>query len=448
LLAACGDDGVRHTPDATPHDGPVSHDAAVDAPGIPVTLTATLNGQAAGGIHVYFQNADSSLVLATVTDASGNASAVMAAGGYVTAISPYTPPAVASNAELDTFVDVKPGDQLHLAMGTTSTSITVTVTAPADPAATLYSAFSPCGQAGLTSAGSGAAPSGSMYLTNCGATTDFLIVSYNASNVPIDFFFVSNVAVANAQAVDLTAHTWGAVPTRTYSYNNTGTLQLQYSDTLVDVTAPIYTATGYVAAPAIATGSSPMPAFTGANDLLVAQASETRDLQSFVDWGPYTAAFTTDLAPRLLSSLTSSPTFDPTTHTLSFTEDTTTGATPDFVFGSVSAARTADAHNWTWRIAAPHAMSIVYPHLPTDVYDYNITAADGPSSYQLVLGKVPGGYDAVRPYMLSVQGQPSPSQFALGASGSATIEQYAALFTGAQRKATPSRHPVLSHRRQ
>ena len=239
LLVGCGDDGVRHTPDATVHDGPVTPDAPVDAAPTPVTITTTVDGSPVGGVHVYFQNADSTVVLATVTDATGTASAVMAAGGYVTAINPYTPLAVGrTNDELDTFLGVKPGDHLQLATHLTSTAVTVTVTAPLDPAANVgsYDVFTPCGSSALTIPSTGGPPSATMPLYNCGATTDFLVVSYdNSTNPqPLDFFFVPNVAAAAQSTIDFTAHTYGAVPTRTYTMTNPGTLSgFSFTDSLL-----------------------------------------------------------------------------------------------------------------------------------------------------------------------------------------------------------------------
>lgn len=453
LFAACGDDGVRHTPDATVHDGPVIDDAPIDAAETPVAITTTVGGQAAGGIHVYFQNADSSVVLATVTDASGNASAVMQPGGYVTAITPYNPPAFASSSDqLSTFVGVKPGDHLVLAMPGSDLPISFTMTVPADqnPSASLYDVYSACspGYTELTNPGSAASPSGTVYLYGCGATTDFLVVALDSSGNALDYIFKQNVAVADQQAVDLTAETYVASTTRTASYENAGNLSLSFTDTLLDVAAPMYSYGNFIGAAAISR-SYAMPAFTGANDLMVTHYTGNQDQEYFVDWGPYTATFTTDLAPRMLPDFQSSPSFDPATHTLSFTE-AATGATPDFVYGSISASRStaSDSHSWTWRIVAPHATSLVYPTLPTDVYDYNITANDLPGSPDAMIGKVPGGYDAVRPYLLSQFDAPQPSQFALGPAGSATVEEWAALVRGAQRQAVPNRHPVLSHRRR
>ena len=176
-----------------------------------------------------------------------------------------------------------------------------------------------------------------------------------------------------------------------------------------------------------------MPAFTGAADLMVTSVFPGgSEQQFFLDWGPYAATYTVDAGARLLPVLQGSPAFDPTTHTFSFTTDAT-GATPDFVFGSVSAFRTADARGWTWRVAAPYATSVVYPTLPTDVYDFNITAADTPGSLDLLVGKVPGGYDAARPVLLADSSNPQLQQFVTGTTGSATLERYVLLARGKAR---------------
>src|SRR5512143_11333 len=88
-FVACGDDGNRHIVDAPLQtDGP-----SIDSPSLlPVTLTITVNAMPYAGVHVYFQNTDSSVVAMAVTDVTGTASAVMAAGGYVTAVNPFTTP--------------------------------------------------------------------------------------------------------------------------------------------------------------------------------------------------------------------------------------------------------------------------------------------------------------------------------------------------------------------
>src|SRR5262245_56512944 len=87
LLAACSHHPPfpNGAPDAGSADAlPTTPDAAPSA----VTMTVTLRGATVPGTAVYFQNADSSLVLAATSDANGTASAMLAAGGYVTVIEP------------------------------------------------------------------------------------------------------------------------------------------------------------------------------------------------------------------------------------------------------------------------------------------------------------------------------------------------------------------------
>ena len=94
VLAACGDDSARKIADAPPagfEDAP----KLIDAPPQMLQVVATVtnaDGSAVAGVHVYFQNADSSVVGETMLDASGNARQLMNAGGYVTALVPAPPP--------------------------------------------------------------------------------------------------------------------------------------------------------------------------------------------------------------------------------------------------------------------------------------------------------------------------------------------------------------------
>src|SRR5580693_8575305 len=87
VVLACG--GGTHpladgAADSSKLDAPAA-DAAV--PGM-VSVAVTLQGSAAEGVSVIFQNADSSLVGITNTDDNGVASAPMIAGGFVTVLEP------------------------------------------------------------------------------------------------------------------------------------------------------------------------------------------------------------------------------------------------------------------------------------------------------------------------------------------------------------------------
>jgi hypothetical protein len=428
-LVACGDDGVRHTPDAAPHDGPVTPDAPVDAiAGTPVTISTSVNGAPVPGVHIYFQNADSSVVLATVTDASGVASAVMDAGGYVTAVQPYMQPAFGGVPydEVDTFVGVKPGDQLHLGVGQSFTSITVTVTANFDPAATTMYVFSPCGTAQLMGAAVSLVPASATFtLDNCGATTDFLLVGVDGNGYPLDTAYAPNVAITDQAQIDLTGLTYAAAPTRTYTYTDSSNNNLQpsnFEDMLLTSQGVMYDLSGTTNQ---GSASYVVPAFPNAADVVLTNLYPGGSTQeTLIDWGPYADTFTADLGTRTMPTFNSQGSIDPATHTYTFS--TGSGALmPDFVTVTTSAFRSAASKGWTWNIAAPYATSIVYPTLPTDVFDYNIQQSDNPSSYNLMTGKVPGGYDAVRGRLLS----PSfdPRSFVTGATGTAEYQVYRAL---------------------
>jgi hypothetical protein len=444
-LAACGDDGVRHTPDAAPHDGPLA-DTGPDGPLQPVTLTATYNGAPQAGVQVYFLDADNSLVLATTTDASGTASAVMAAGGSVTAIDPYAQvvqTAIAGGGhDLYTFAGVKPGDNLRLDDRGEQPSTIVTVNAPIDSAAGVasYEVLTPCGGGGtLTDPGSGASPTGQLGIgPECGTSTDFLIITRDEGSQILDYAYVQNQAFSDGGTVDLTAATYAAASTRNYSFTDVPATwgSPSFSDSIVTPQGELLQQFSF--AP---DDGTPTPVVTPAigTHLSVSEVfgASVGD-HELVDWGPYTDAYTADVGARVLHDLSGFPTVDRETHTISF-DELAGGADPDLVVTGVYTYREADDTSWYWQIAAPHATTIAMPVLPTDLYDFTIGPTDSGSADQLLLAKVPGGYDAVRPYIFAARG---PSSLVTGASGSATLEL---VFAKGVRRQGTSERTVVNH---
>jgi hypothetical protein len=424
-LTACGDDGVRHTPDAAPHDG--ASDAAADAAPEPVTLTATLGGVPQSGVHVYFLNADSSVVRATTTDANGTASAVMAAGGSVTALDPYG--TSGAQREVYSFLGVKPGDNLVLDGTTVVPQITVTVTAPLDsaPGVQSYEVQSPCGGINLTSAGSGASPTGQLTLNGCGTKTDFVIVTRDAAFQIVDYIYAHDVAIADQGTVDLSAMTYAAGSTRTYQLTNVppGFTPGGFTDGLAGKPNRYVMQSNEFAG-----DGSPSPITTVGFGTHVSEISISGahvGQHYFLDWGPYTDTYTTDAGARLLPDLMDFPTLDPTTHEVHITE-AAGGAPPDALYASIFVGRPSTDTGWYWSIAAPHGLATTLPTIPTDQWDPNIQPTDNYGVNQVVLLKVPGGYDAIRPYMLTNYGS---VDFSATAAGQATTET---LLAGFQRR--------------
>jgi hypothetical protein len=421
-FVACGDDGNRHIVDAPLQtDGP-----AIDTPAqLPVTLTITLNAMPNAGVHVYFQNADSSVVAMAVTDVTGTASAVLAAGGYVTAVNPFTlPPFFGGQDELDTFAGVKPGDHLVLHQATT-TQTQFTATVPFDPNnAATYHLEGTCGvNAILTVPATGGNPTGTAFSNTC-ATADLMVVTETINGDPIDYFFkeVTGLDISNA-VVDLTQGGYTAATTRAFTFNNIplGVAQLTVSDTSVSGHGDVYTTQfgGVTYANAGMPQDFKAPTFTDATHVVQSDVvAQTLGHQHFIDWGPY-APYTIDVSSRLLTSISQAPTFDPASHTIAWTE-LASGVTPDFALSSLFANRTTPARSWRWTIAAPRsATSITLPVLPTDIFDFNIAAGDNVLVASLVTAKVPGGYDAVRANVLTANG---PTELVHDATGAITYQ--------------------------
>src|SRR5580693_1936798 len=115
IVAACGDSGVRHSSDApaTFGDAPGIGDAPI-AP-TPVVVTVTYDGSGVAGLSAIFTNADGSPVTTLLTDATGTASQLLGAGGYVTVVDPFPiEPSFIAPSNLYTWAGVNPGDHLVL----------------------------------------------------------------------------------------------------------------------------------------------------------------------------------------------------------------------------------------------------------------------------------------------------------------------------------------------
>jgi hypothetical protein len=428
---------VHHLPDAPGSDAPP--DAI---PSGPVTLAVTSQGNPVAGVKVYFQNPDGSVVANTATDATGVASAVVEIGASVTAIAPQPPIATGvptENDTLATWAAVKPNDQLHWDLfGVPPNTLTFNVIAPSDvPVMAVYTLFTSCGSFDITpppsTVGTGVnnAPV-PVSIPDCanGKIDLIVLTSDPATGLLTHSFFVPDVAIANGVDLDLTANTYTAVTTSTFSYTNVPASIGSISVHQELVTARGSLITRDVGAPVVAgtaSASLAMPAPAGLttvtkSDLFPSSSAAITSTQTVVDWGPYTAAYAVDLAIVALKDYTQMPAFDPATHAISWPE--ATGAQADVVLANYNTFR-SDAtlsHSWNWLLAAPRdaVAKVTYPTIPTDVFDYNTKPAPGDSFdvRQLRSAKVPGGYDAVRSQIMNT----SLNGLAAGPQGHAIVE--------------------------
>ncbi|NVB78978.1 MAG: hypothetical protein HOV81_11320 [Kofleriaceae bacterium] len=403
----------------------------------PVTLTVTFDGTPVAGVKVYFQNPDSSLISNTLTDDDGVATALMPNGGFVTSVDAFGVPVPAgvSRREVHIYSGVKPGDHLNLANHSFD-SQTVEITGPIDTTAgvTTYEMSSPCGRTRVANPGSaGGPPIWTLSLDRPCPTTDFLLTSLDGEEQIVHWAYVPNVAVG--PTIDLSSASLTSTPTtKTYALSNADAFGSQafvrqvlasshgpveeFQDTASDLNVNLLLA-----------ASMGLPSFPNAIDIVDVSAAPNVDAEHhLIDWGAFANSYAVDVGARALPEI-SAPTVDTTLHQLTWTQ-AVGGAVPDFVTAFATVTRSEPSFsNWRVWIAAPAGTSIALPTLPTDVADFNIAATDEVFITNVNLGKVPGGYDAVRANIFdlafAVLDGRSPTTFITGATGSATLELWA-----------------------
>jgi hypothetical protein len=439
VVAACGDDGNVNpladaplAPDSPPADAPTT--------GL-VTLTVTLNDQPQVGIRVYFQNADSSLVSATETDANGVASATMDAGGYVTAIDPFVntviPEGVATNlGDMKTFANVKPLDNLVLKGrrrngGQTQTN--VTILAPEDPGATEYVLLTNCGSYFMQpSGGSGAPAGGPITLVGCGATIDVVVETRDSSGVVRGSFSVNGVAISEGATVDFTMVqdlVYTNAVTTTWMYSNVpGNIEnVTVDGFLATARGPIVsllTEASVTAGSAVAT-----LAHATADDSIQVNVSDMfgSGLQSFhtvVEWGAPTTTYMLVMNNgTLMPDVTGRPAFDKSARAVTWTTGGTNTRVPDLAITRARFNRISLSQTWTWEIAAAHGATttVALPVLPAPDDGLNALADDEVSVETLLTAQVPGGYDTIRANALTFAEDPTRAAI-VGATGTIVLQ--------------------------
>jgi hypothetical protein len=440
LLVACGDDEFTGLP-----DGPQGPDGTPDTPteGL-VKLTVTDAGLPRMGVKVYFQNADSSLVSATMTDVNGVASAVMEAGGFVTAIQPFAqqlPTGVAST-ELKTFAGVKPLDELVLSRDDLPPAVVnATVLANPDPAVVNggnYTLYSPCQSNGLSigstgsgsGSGSGSISSGVTFI-GCGATTDLTVVVTDFGGVVQSSIHKPNVTLTEKGIIDLTDLTYVAAETATWEFTNVPAFigSFNVTDALATTSGPQFV-TFDGAAIDNATGITlphPRPVIDNSAQIVLANFSGAPvSTHGVLEWGPPTTAYSKSLTDVLLASYATLPEYSLANKSVTWTVDP--GPAPDFAIIRTDLFRkTAPLLDWDWEIAAPVGteLTVRYPVLPAPDDQFNPITNDSTTVNRLTTAKLAGGYDAIREVVLSLDGDPNtglPLDLVVGATGRVVTE--------------------------
>jgi hypothetical protein len=360
------------------------------APTLPPVSISIFEGTAPrAGVRVVFQAADSTVVLETTTGTDGKASAIMEPGGYVTAIDPY--PRASSTGDVRTIAGVQPGDHLKLDQDIAEEFVEVTLVVPTDAGAAGYAISTGCEYDIPVPAGTS-----QLRLYDCGAPADLLLYTVDASSVWQKHIFRANPPLADGATIDLSAETYTAIPDVAVSYANvpaTYTRAAVYaSQTMAHGWIPLSRAfvglTG-----ATGTASMKVPAIAGGHAGVVTVFDGATYTEQVVgEWGALATSYTFDPSTMFLPEFTGPASLDIPNHAVTWT--TAGGAVqPDHVQVNAQLHRPSPAIAWQWEIVAPGATQVTFPVLPDSIYNVK---ADDFGSFDVTIGKVPGGYDAVR----------------------------------------------------
>jgi hypothetical protein len=404
VVVACGGSGggAGQLPDAAP---------VVDSlPPAPVTLTVIRGGQPGAGVHVYFLNADNTVVAIADTDATGSTRASMAAGGSVTVLDPFAPtvPDPSRDIELRSYLGVSPGDHLVVSEADRS-PIAVTINARELPGATGYDVLTTCGTESLPRGRSTA----TVTLAGCNGIADVVVIA----NAPggASTLYHPGLAVSDDATLDLTQDEYRAMKDVTFHYSHipsaTNSVSVSYgigtAHGMVGFNSIVFDGSTSVIQDGAASITLRVPDLPGTSALIShAVYVMTRDVNVRHDVDQQllpAASYELDLAGVLFPDWVEFPHYDATNRRIAWV-DGPGDPVPDMYLARLSvspdpgvrSAAAPPAQSWTWQLAAPRtAGELKLPVLPIDIADWTPLSTDRVSGAAFPI-KLPGGYDAIR----------------------------------------------------
>ncbi|CAN5843191.1 hypothetical protein BH11MYX3_BH11MYX3_04140 [soil metagenome] len=354
LLPACGD-GIAAIDAAPPLDTNVG-----------LVRVRYVTQHDPGGHAVFFQNADSSLVLSTRTDERGEANAFMAPGGFVTLHVVDT-----TGDQLYTWAGVQPGDDLQIRDSLPSQDPTtfVRLRVAADPGAVFYRLRSTCGEGDVTYAVGVEALFGFL---PCRGKTDLVVVSHGETGQ--HYLYRGGVEIVEGGLVDLAGpyqavdrgrvEVVGASPSvRDLSMNQ---LLIGARDVISDPFDGSF-GLGFIELTDGA-GALDFESVAPADGTLLTMIDPCNGdgvgAQHAVRWGPATLLNRFDMTALAVRPYLSRPTYDLLGHSVRWTEGA--GVVPGAVIATFSWGRPEIGGGYRWRIISPRGEEPVveFPVLP------------------------------------------------------------------------------------
>lgn len=383
IVAACG-------------DGATLPDAGLGSDGPPRGLVKVhVDGPIGESLRVWFQSASSSTVLATKTDAAGNASAWMEADGFVSIYG--APP---SFNILYTWTGVQPGDELTLDLSTEGFGDAVPLADvridPMEGASSYYiSSYCEASVEVSLAIDEPFAP----FFKPCTSTSDLLVVAGTAFGIPLGYRFRANANISSGGTIDLRGpySPFDATVEVTGPANDFVDVNSKLAGVEYEVATSAQLAGTHVAVPV----QMPVLPDETAQTIVRTLDFESEDGQqrtverTGVVWGPATRSTAVDVSMPIRK--TSLPGIDLDTYSLVWSEESE-GAPGDVVWAHLSLG----GFQWVVIGARTDATALRLPRLPNDLRLERDSVLFG--SLSLIVAE--GGYERLRPYLL---GHWSPS---------------------------------------
>jgi hypothetical protein len=413
VLGACGGGG-HHTSDASPYDAPADTlPISGDAGATGVTLLITTGGEPVANVATLFLDAQDRQVAAVTTDASGKASAIVGAGGSVTAV-------IAQGPDVDhltTFTNVQPGDTLMLVLAPpgAAASAPITISAPTNAGADHYNLFPSCGmQAGSIDGQFSFTPVGCT-----GDTVDIVIASGNSQDdATISGFLVAQGL--SAKSDNALSGTFSAPLAQQFAYTGIPNVlaALETRAVVLGANGPTYAGADTHALAAnetSATTTAVMPDTSLPDEVATTLYPRDTELGEQTVYDVVTATnapYSLDVSQAMLPRYIAAPAYDATSHSVGWGEAPGV-VQPDLVRVRIHAYRDdiPSGRSWTWEIASTrNATTITFPTLPPlDGFSFMPVATDAVGVDELTTVSVPGGFGAVRTHPFDVPTSPLTS---------------------------------------
>ncbi len=337
--ASCGD-GIDRPPLPVPVDSNVGLVRVRHVPEGP-----------ASSVPVYFQNRDSSVVLATRTDAAGNANAFMPPDGFVTIAAP-----AGSTWFLYTYAGVQPGDELVFQLAPARpTSHEFTLRFPPLEGAFSYALDTECGRFDVTGAERSPLP---MVLRGCDRTTDMLVTTVASSTAR--YLFANHVDLESGTITLPGPYQYGLSRDVTINDVPADSPDLILEHALATPLRDLVSQGGEIVTPFGGVGWSivfgPYPPDGTIRTTVVAIDNS---MEGLTDWRPSTEPAMISYGARRLRMSTTRPRFDASIHALVWDEAST--GTPGNLVRASFQWFTSAGQTFVWQIVSPRGELPVIP---------------------------------------------------------------------------------------